>query len=152
MKALFGKTFEVLERAIDLRTRRNTVLAANITNVDTPEYRAKDIPFEAVMASYIDRQRPDPAVTQTHPAHQSPGIDGALTVTHSTHLSPSPATPRDTEVTVLTSRERGVPNNVDLDQEMAKLSVNNLQYQAAVQALIKEIELLRTAITEGGKA
>ncbi|RUM89961.1 MAG: hypothetical protein DSZ23_02380, partial [Thermodesulfatator sp.] len=52
---------------------------------------------------------------------------------------------------IVTSSERGVPNNVDLDEQMAKLSENNLQYQAAVQLLVKKFELLKEAATEGGR-
>jgi len=40
---------------------------------------------------------------------------------------------------------------VNIDQEMAKLAENNLMFQAGVQALLKKLEALQTAITEGGK-
>jgi flagellar basal-body rod protein FlgB len=40
--------------------------------------------------------------------------------------------------------------DVDIDQEMIRLTQNNLLYHANVQMLIKKLELLRAAM-EGGK-
>jgi flagellar basal-body rod protein FlgB len=152
MKGLFGKTFQLLERAIDVRTRRNTVISANIANVDTPGFRAKDINFREVMAKYMGEKTSALSIAQTHPTHLSSPPHTSLEVTDSRHFSTEAMTSEDAGIPVATSEEDGIPNNVDLDQEMAKLSVNNLEYQVAVQALIKQIEGLRTAITEGGKA
>lgn len=153
MKELFGKTFQLLERAIQVRTSRNTVISANIANVDTPGFRAKDINFREVMAKYMDEKAATPAVTRTHSAHLSSATRRApLEVTDARHFSTEAIPVEGAETPTVISEEDGVPNNVDLDQEMARLSVNNLEYQVAVQALIKHIEALRTAITEGGKA
>ncbi len=156
MKELFGKAINVLSHAIDLRTKRNTVLAANIANVDTPAYRAKDIPFKEIMAKYLAMPADSAAsLNVTHSGHMAPGRapsnrqDAFMVTTDSRHFVAGPGDSRSTEI--IQSGERGTPNNVDLDQEMAKLAANNLQYQTAVQALIKELELLRIAITEGGK-
>ena len=52
---------------------------------------------------------------------------------------------------IFESRERGTPNNVDLDEQMSKLAENNLQYQASIQMLIKKFEILKNAIIEGGR-
>ncbi len=139
MKTLFGKGFDILEKAISIRTKRNTVLSSNIANVDTPGYKAKDIPFERVMAQYLQGEKRD-------------GLE--LTRTQGAHL---PRDYRDDPFSekrqgiVVESMERGTPNSVDIDVEMAKLSENNLQYQTSVQLLIRRLEGLKTAITEGGK-
>jgi len=135
MKQLFGSTFNILEHSIELRTKRHAVLTANIANVDTPGYKAKDIPFEKIMGKELEKSsKGSLTLTKTDPNHIDPA-----------ELKASK------EGLIVTSNERGTPNNVDLDQEMAKLMENNLQYQATVQALIKEFEILRTAITEGGR-
>ncbi len=144
MKGIFGRTFEVLEAALQVRGKRNEVLAANISNLETPGYRAKDIPFQEVMDRYLEN-----------------GKQGGLRVTQAGHI-PDPR--RAASVTMgsesptegcvisdLTPRERGTPNSVDLDREMGELALNNLQFQSTVQSLIKELDMLKTAITEGGK-
>ncbi len=134
MKTLFGHTFQVLTRAVQLRAKRHAVISSNIANVDTPGYKAKELPFEEIMKSEFSKQTPPPL---------------PLERTDEAHI------PGDQEVTGDAPRlikERGVPNDVDLDVEMAKLMENNLQYQATIQALIKEFDMLKTASTEGGRA
>ncbi len=74
-----------------------------------------------------------------------------LKITNPRHLKPSVLEPPTYPEEEALPPEEGTPNNVSLEEEMAKLSENNLMYQATVQALIKELELLREAITEGGK-
>ncbi len=148
MKGIFGKAFNILEHAIELRTKRNTVLASNIANVDTPAYKPKDIPFKEIMSRYLESSADPSSMKRTQHGHMAP--TPSLTTSHEKHFPWGSQQPHETNELVH-STETGTPNSVDLDQEMAKLAANNLEYQAAVQALIRELELLRTAITEGGK-
>lgn len=168
MRQLFGKTIQVLSHAINLRVKRNAVISSNIANLDTPGYKCKDVPFERLMAKYLDGDQGGLPIERTNPRHldKNGNQTGAYNPLEAT--SPAgrpirahqPSTVQDamtkTEIDgadeVVESKEKGTPNNVDLDKEMAKLAVNNLKYQATVQALIKEFELLKDAITEGGKA
>ncbi len=169
MKQLFGKTIQVLSHAINLRVKRNAVISSNIANIDTPGYKSKDVPFERLMAKYLDGDQNGLPIERTNPRHLDK--NGKQSAVYNPLEATSPAghpirahqasivqkTVAGTAINeeaseVIESRERGTPNNVDLDKEMAKLAVNNLRYQATVQALIKEFELLKDAITEGGKA
>ncbi len=171
MKGLFDSTIGVLEQAIKLRSKRNSMLAGNIANVDTPGYRPRDMKFRKLMESYMEKPV-DSRLTATDPHHLLPHAD---TPAPAGHLSESNGSislslqmtggsrmattdprhfstgPEEENRMVEISTEKGTPNSVDLDREMAKLSANNLQYQADVSALIKKFEGLMTAITEGGK-
>jgi len=49
MRFDLDKIVNVYEQALYLRARRNEVLAANLANADTPNYKARDIDFRAVM-------------------------------------------------------------------------------------------------------
>ncbi len=129
---IFGRTWAVVTKSLKVRLARHDLIAANIANVDTPGYRKKDIPFERVMEAYLKGK---PPLKITNPRHLKPSVLEPPTYPEEEALPP----------------EEGTPNNVSLEEEMAKLSENNLMYQATVQALIKELELLREAITEGGK-
>ncbi|OAQ20704.1 flagellar basal body rod protein FlgB [Thermosulfurimonas dismutans] len=126
---MFSKTWDLIARSLKLRNLRHDVLASNIANVDTPGYRRKDIPFEKVMRAYLGEEMP-------------------LKMTHARHISNSP---REVQAQIVEPEEVGTPNNVSLEEEMSKLMENHLLYQATVEALIKEIGLMREAITEGGK-
>ena len=157
MKTLFGKTINVMQKALELRSRKNAVLASNIANVDTPGFREKDLDFRRLMDSYmkdLEEGKESGARGTSGGAAPfiPPGRDGLselqLSVTDPGHMTPGHD--RNPAV-ILESDERGVPNNVDLDEQMARLSENNLQYQAAIQLLVKKFELLKEAATEGGR-
>ncbi len=156
MKTIFGKTFDVIQKALELRSRRNALLASNIANVDTPGFREKDLDFNGLMEGYMKElevraKAGTRAVDEKKafmPLEQDGSMDPAPVVTDPRHMTGLPGeAPRG----IVISRERGVPNNVDLDGQMSKLSENNLQYQAAIQMLMKKFELLREAVTEGGR-
>ncbi len=129
---IFGKTWQTVTQSLKWRLLKHDVIAENIANVDTPAYRRRDLPFEKIMEAYL---KGAPPLEVTHPRHLKPSL-----------LSPPTFRPEE-----ILPPDEGTPNNVSLEEEMAKLAENNLLYQATVQALIKELELLREAITEGGK-
>lgn len=49
MAISLDKVFGVHEAALRLRAQRTEVLASNLANSDTPNYKAKDIDFQAAM-------------------------------------------------------------------------------------------------------
>ncbi len=141
MKDIFGPVVDIMGKALSLRAKRNATISSNIANIDTPGYKAKNINFEEVMESYLR----DKGLKNNREGEP----DIHLRTTNGRHITgrPTPVRP-----SVEQSSERGVPNNVDLDEEMAKLSKNNIEYQLTTQMLIKKFEMLKTAITEGGKS
>jgi flagellar basal-body rod protein FlgB len=46
-------TIDVVEKALDLRARYHKVLAGNIANVETPNYKEKDIDFQKEMGRNV---------------------------------------------------------------------------------------------------
>ncbi|MFC3606712.1 flagellar basal body rod protein FlgB [Stutzerimonas tarimensis] len=51
MSISFDKALGVHERALGFRAQRAEVLANNIANADTPNYKARDLDFSAVLAA-----------------------------------------------------------------------------------------------------
>ena len=50
----FKKTFLALERTLNIVQQRHTHISSNISNLDTPNYRAKDIDFKAALAKGLE--------------------------------------------------------------------------------------------------
>ncbi len=149
IKRLFGSTVQILEKGLDLRAKRQAVLASNVANADTPGYRAKDLDFKRLMNRFIENelssgQRGNPSSLEIKKGAL------ALSVTHPDHLIPEGGASALEGLKV--SDETGVPNNVDLDLEMARLAENSIKYQTNLQLLIKKFEGLKNAVTEGGRA
>lgn len=128
----FGRTFQVLEKAINIAQQRHSVIASNISNVDTPNYKAKDLDFKMALSQALKGGHAD--LTATHPRHFGYMAVGSYAGE--------------------TSDQEGEWNGinwVDVDQEMIKLTENNLVYRTGVEALLKKIALLREVIKEGGR-
>jgi len=108
---------EVLHTALDGLTTRQNVTANNIANVDTPNFRATSVDFEASLRAAIDN------------GQVSDNVAPAVTVS---------ATPTDTPVGANN-------NNVDLRKEEVALIQTQYQYQVLGQAINDHYSLMKSA-------
>ena len=67
---LLNQALGVHEQALQVKSRRLEVLAQNIANADTPNYKARDIDFKAVLGA---AQQQDTAMTATASGHFGAG-------------------------------------------------------------------------------
>lgn len=132
-KLSFKKTFLALERAIGIAQQRHTHIASNISNLDTPNYRAKDIDFRSALAQALESDH------KVHLIRTNPGHIGLPM--NSTHKV-EPFEEKD---------EWNGFNWVNIDREMTKLMENNLSYRTAIQILSGKINKLKEVIREGGR-
>ena len=63
---LFGGTIKTLEGSLDYASAKNRTIANNISNVDTPDYKAKDVEFKNVLNEALD---PSFDTKRTHAKH-----------------------------------------------------------------------------------
>lgn len=134
-QGIFKGTFQLLEKGMDLRSVKHNVVMSNIANMDTPNYKAFDVMIEEEMEKTKGAGN-TALVKKTHPTHLS-GRNGTAG-----YVQP---TLDKTEHTTL--RQDG--NTVDIDNEMAKLSENNLMYDALAQVISKKFQGLKDAIKGG---
>ena len=132
-KLSFGKTFYALEKAIGISQRRNELITSNISNLDTPGYKPKDINFKNELARALETDHKT-GLTRTDPRHISMQMNGDQMIE-----------PYEEE------GEWNGYNWADIDSEMTKLTENNLLYRTAVEALLRKMTLLREVIREGGR-
>ena len=132
-KLSFGKTFYALEKAISIAQQRNDVITSNISNLDTPGYKTKDVNFKSELAKALETNHQKDLV-RTNPRHISMQMNG--------------------EQMIETYEEQGEWNGynwANIDSEMTKLTENNLVYRTAVEALLRKMALLKEVIKEGGR-
>jgi len=74
----FSKNFEVYSRALDVRTQRHQVLASNIANADTPNYKARDIDFAAALKARTNGASDEQAISSAtrYRVPTMPTLDG----------------------------------------------------------------------------
>lgn len=120
--------FGVHARSLQLHAKRLEVLAANISNADTPNYKARDIDFRAALAKAAESgQAPQLAATQ--PRHISAAIaDGKPELLYRVPLAPALD-----------------GNTVDVQLEQAAFAESTVRYQSSLM-FVSARNLLR-AIT-----
>ena len=134
---LFDNLIDTIGKSLDLRVKRENIISSNIANIDTPGYTPMDISFDKQLKEMLDENDDDVKMRATDKMHISEeitpeNIEGELFF--DPHSSPN--------------NDR---NSVDLDQEMSKLSINTILYNAQVTVLNKILALLKYAATDGGK-
>jgi len=125
------KIFTLLEGGLDGLSLRNKVLADNIANVDTPNFKRSDVNFEQVLQNAMQKKDPGHLeLKRTSPRH----LEGAA-------LMSSQFVIQDNSTTF-----RNDGNNVDIDLEMTRLAENTLQYNALARSLTSHLGMLRQVI------
>lgn len=121
--------------ALQLRSQRTEVLAANLANADTPGYRARDIDFKHALAAAAGQ---NDAAAGVHLATTRAGHIGAATA----NGTPAPE---------LKYRAPLAPaldgNTVDGQLEQAAFAENTVRYQATLSFISSKFRALMTAIT-----
>jgi flagellar basal-body rod protein FlgB len=124
----------VQQDALKVQSKRMEVLAKNLANVDTPNYKAQDIDFKTALAQA-----------------GSPGAALSLATTTSNQIGNS-ATTGDIDTSgALKYRVPLAPsldgNTVDAQMEQAAFADNTVRYQATLTFLTGSLKDLMTAIT-----
>ena len=132
---IFRDTISLLERSLNLRSLQHRVLASNIANMDTPNYKAVEI-----------------AVAEEMSRNQDSASGIKLVRSQSGHL-PIKHNPADNvKLKVAKPPEfslRGDGNTVDLDRTMGRLAENTLLYKTAAQIISQKFSGLKRAINGG---
>ena len=118
-KLSLGKTFHVLEKAISIAQQRNALITSNISNLDTPGYKSKDINFKSELDRALETNHKTD-LARTDPRHISMQMNG--------------------DQMIEPYEEQGEWNGynwANIDSEMTKLTENNLIYRTAVEALLR---------------
>jgi flagellar basal-body rod protein FlgB len=132
---MFDNIFGIHEQALLLHGQRLGVLATNIANVDTPNYKARDIDFSDVLSQARGGQ----------PAGAAAPIP--LTTTQAGHISLGDASSGAAELMYRNPYQASLDGNtVEMPVEQAAFSENNVRYQASLGFINGRIAELTLAI------
>lgn len=129
-------TTEVLTTSLAGLNARNTAIANNIANAETPGYKRMDVSFEGALAEAVQKDR---ARLEAGPGALASRFDAGVSG------NVDEVAPAVSSLDTTTVRVDG--SNVDPDDEMAKLSANTLAHQTVVSLLDKRFGQFMTAIT-----
>lgn len=123
--------FRFLQKAMDLRAYRQQVLASNIANADTPNYKARDFDFAGELKRAADGQE----------------SRIQLRTTSSRHLLPKQDNPLGVELAYRNPTQPSIDGNtVDMNIERGQFTDNAIHYQFAVDRVSSKVKSLMTAI------
>ena len=115
-------------KALAVRSQRAEILAANLANADTPNYKARDVDFKA-------------ALDKVHAGGPS------LMTTHANHIPIDANEPGEGVVFFRTPMQPSLDGNtVDTQIEQAQFARNAVQQQASMGFLSGRIKNLLSAI------
>ncbi|WP_394425995.1 flagellar basal body rod protein FlgB [Vreelandella stevensii] len=135
-----GSAFDFHQQALGLRQARHQVLAANIANADTPNYKARDIDFASELKKAVDsgqaqsRQGGGLMLSRTadrHLAGQGPAWQGGASADLLYRIPDQPSLDG---------------NTVDMDRERTQFADNAVRYQAALTIINSRIQGLKNAM------
>lgn len=130
----FDTTMNLLQKVLDLRSKNQEVIGSNIANAETPGYSAQSFTFEDQLHSALSDNDMRPVATQPN------------------HIPLTPSALEQVSGTVSVKKDNtglGDENSVSVDEEMIKLSQNEILYEAAVTMLNKKISMLKYAANGG---
>jgi len=130
----FDTTMNLLQKVLDLRSTNQQVIGSNIANAETPGYSSVSFEFEEQLKAAMNRGDLSPIATQ--PGHIGGRFLDLSQVNGEMVVHPD-------------RRGIGDGNSVSVDEEMVKLSENQILYEAAITMLNKKLALLKYAASDG---
>ncbi len=127
------RLFGFLNTALNAASLRHQVISANLANIDTPGYKARDLEFEQILRDYEDQERMAlprrPEASPQAPAPPELNFKDYFVEETAGHL---------------THRFDG--NNVDLEKEMGKMAAARGRYKLALTFMSRKIRLINETI------
>jgi flagellar basal-body rod protein FlgB len=120
----------VLQKGLEASGMRQQVLANNVANIDTPNFKRSDVDFQAVLGAALGEKGGALAMKLTSPKHipgVAEGVGSGIVTDQTTSL-------------------RNDGNNVDVDREMSNVAENGLYYNSLTRTISSQLDLLRTVI------
>lgn len=133
--------FGVMKAKMNYLSQRQSALAQNVANADTPDYQARDV------------IPPDfKSIAQGTSKFRSRNL--GIAVTNPKHIAGSSANAAEFAVGKRASTYERNPNgnNVSIEQEMMLISNNQAEYQQVLGLYKKSVDLFKTALGKPGGA
>jgi len=120
--------------ALNLRARRQEVLASNIANSDTPNYKARDLDFSGALKNAMGAAGGSLNLSRTSERHIATGGVGGMA---------------DSLLKYRSSVQPSLDGNtVDMDVERAHFTENSLHYQFLLDRAAGQFKTLSMAISD----
>ncbi len=120
----------LLARNLDVQSRQISAISSNLANIDTPGYKAVEVDFDSAFNREMNEMRA-----------------GQLRTTNPRHIGFSGETGNSVPMMEQENDSLRVDGNtVDLDKELMRLAMAQLQYSVAVNAMSKKGGIVKASL------
>jgi flagellar basal-body rod protein FlgB len=126
----FGRNLELLTREMEVSTLRRNVIANNIANADTPNFKRSDVNFESQLKRALDSEKFVPSFTEY--------LTDRRDIPFYKPMDWRDVRPRRVLDYLTEAKNNG--NNVDIEQEGIDSLNNQLLYTTLAQVISSEFQ------------
>lgn len=127
MTISFASAFAGYDKTLEFRSARAAVLANNIANADTPNFKARDISFDSLLSTESNKLQ--------------------LAGSNARHISDSTSSLQSEGLLYRNASQPSLDgNNVDMQREQAEYAKNSLQFDTSFMFLDRKISGMRKAL------
>jgi flagellar basal-body rod protein FlgB len=131
---LLDPTIGALNTSLNLRLMNQNVIASNIANADTPNYKAKAMEFESAFREALQS-----------------GDDLGMQRPEEGHMGPSAIDAIHPEIYEVPNGVESLDGNtVNRSEEMTKMAENQMMYETGIELLRRKLGMLKYAVNDGG--
>lgn len=132
----WGKNIDILQRTMDVAVLRREVIANNVANAETPQFKRTTVNFEAQLKRVLDQEQHEikPEARMTDPRHMSFNISSDY----------RDILPKRVLDYTTSTKQNG--NNVDMEEELMASNQNQLLYQTMAQAVSSEFNMVNLVL------
>lgn len=127
---LFGETIASLEQGLNYSATKGKAISQNIANVDTPNYKAKQVSFKEMLKNAQVNEVSAYKTSEKHLDFRQRNVEPGV-------------------IDVSNFRFRHDGNGVDMDMEQANLAENQIYYNALVDRLNGKFNTLQNVVKGG---
>ncbi len=131
---IYGHTSKMIEKSLDVSSRRHNLIASNIANMDTIGFKPSGLNFNKALKRAMGEKESD-YIAKTHAKHLPANDDQPFKLNGENS--------EDVDIYRLDS--------VNIDTEMMNLMENNIKYRTTTEMLLRKMKILHYSIDEGGK-
>lgn len=143
MAISFQSALGIHEQALYLRSHRAEVLGNNLANVDTPNFKARDVDFSSLL-----EQAQKQSNTNVSTAHALELASSKPLRTDARHMDFDSASGSDGDLLYTQPTQPSIDGNtVEEHQEMARFAKNGMDFEASLYFLNSRFKGLQTAIS-----
>ena len=132
----FGKTVDIMQRTMDVSLTRREVIANNIANAETPNFKRTDVNFEASLARAL--------ASENAPKNLEAKMSSSRHIPFNRQVDYKSVQPRFVLDYLTQTKNNG--NNVDIEQETMASTQNQMMYELMTTSMSSQFSRINMVL------